>query len=290
MKNMHARMEVDDDALRLGRGEPALKYESGVGAGWVPRGPPHMRRFLAFTDKDTGKEQKQQGRDTMGPWLAGVNAELMCHPAFAAYLQLLTAVTPVSRRSSVRRFRPGLDYTVAHRSLAAKKKYLDACLCFVNIRDGEEAAEGGGNETQAPGDAMDDAYLWESGDAGGFECYIEQDEEAADAAEVYASEKTDGGDDDDDDGGVLLSVTPGTNVLSLVMRDEDTLRFVKYVSARAPSSRWDISTDFELSPDDDGEEEEEDDEDEDENEDGEGEGDDDDDDDEVQGPAFVMRR
>ena len=62
---------------------------------------------------------------------------------------------------------------------------------------------------------------------GGFECYIE--EHGDDPAEVYRADHA-----ENDDESSLLSVTPGFNVLSLVMRREGIMRFVKYVSAAAP--------------------------------------------------------
>lgn len=65
-----------------------------------------------------------------------------------------------------------------------------------------------------------------------------------------------------------MSVSPGANVLSLVMRDEGIMRFVKYVSAAAPGSRWDIAMEYEIvvpsdsdSNDEDGGDDEDDDED-----------------------------
>ena len=41
------------------------------------------------------------------------------------------------------------------------------------------------------------------------------------------------------------------NTLNLVMRDEGTIKFVKYVSGQAPSSRWDVATVYEVDLDDD---------------------------------------
>ena len=73
--------------------------------------------------------------------------------------------------------------------------------------------------------------------------------------------------DDEDEDGTLLTWQPHFNCLLLVLRDEGVLRFVKYVSAAAPGSRWDICSEFEVGMVDDDE-----DEDEDENEEGEGEG------------------
>ena len=40
------------------------------------------------------------------------------------------------------------------------------------------------------------------------------------------------------------------NTLNLVMRDEGTMKFVKYVSHAAPSSRWDVAAVYEVDQDD----------------------------------------
>jgi|ERR1700722_4824931 len=53
-------------------------------------------------------------------------------------------------------------------------------------------------------------------------------------------------DDDDDDEGTLLTVQPSFNRLLLVLRDERVMHFVKYVSAAAEGSRWDICAEFEI--------------------------------------------
>ena len=56
----------------------------------------------------------------------------------------------------------------------------------------------------------------------------------------------DNGDDEDEDDGTLLTVQPGFNRLLLVLRDEGVMRFVKYVSAAAEGSRWDVCGEFEI--------------------------------------------
>ena len=48
---------------------------------------------------------------------------------------------------------------------------------------------------------------------------------------------------DAEDSGVL-NVSAAHNSLNLVLRDEGLMRFVKYVSASAPSSRWDVAMEF----------------------------------------------
>jgi hypothetical protein len=49
-----------------------------------------------------------------------------------------------------------------------------------------------------------------------------------------------------DDSGPLLTVQPGFNRLLLVLRDERVMHFVKYLSAAAPGSRWDVYGEWEV--------------------------------------------
>jgi hypothetical protein len=49
----------------------------------------------------------------------------------------------------------------------------------------------------------------------------------------------------------------GANELSLVLRDEGVMRFIKYVSAKAPGSRWDVAFEYDLPEEEEEEEEEE---------------------------------
>ncbi|SRR6266550_2330322 len=52
--------------------------------------------------------------------------------------------------------------------------------------------------------------------------------------------------DDEEDESTLLTVQPGFNRLLLVLRDEKVMHFVKYVSAAAEGSRWDICGEYEV--------------------------------------------
>ena len=61
-----------------------------------------------------------------------------------------------------------------------------------------------------------------------------------------AREIGDAEDEDEDDGSTLLTVQPGFNRLLLVLRDPGVLHFVKYVSAMAPGSRWDVCGEWEV--------------------------------------------
>jgi hypothetical protein len=52
--------------------------------------------------------------------------------------------------------------------------------------------------------------------------------------------------EDAEEDSTLLTVQPGFNRLLLVLRDERVMRFVKYVSAAAEGSRWDVCGEYEV--------------------------------------------
>ena len=124
-------------------------------------------------------------------------------------------------------------------------------------RDGDGALEGKVAESSATGgdEKSEQWYLWNSGEVGGFECYVEAEDEAEkdddddDDDAVYQRANVDGDvspdqAEDDEKGGTLVSVQASFNTLSLVVRDQGVMRFVKYVSASAPGSRWDITAEY----------------------------------------------
>jgi len=56
----------------------------------------------------------------------------------------------------------------------------------------------------------------------------------------------DGDADEEEDDSTLLTVQPGFNRLLLVLRDERVMRFIKYISAAAEGSRWDVCGEYEV--------------------------------------------
>ena len=206
---------------------PTLQYDIGVSPDWKAVGPAHKQRFLEYVGTS--------GLDSAGGLLKHLKCNVFCSPSFRRYLKCLTSLDEATGyRGRIRRFRPGLDYTVAHYGILTTSPVLDATLCFAagegtQCKYDEETGEVLGSDE-------DEDVMWESGDYGGFSCYIEQEAENLDAAEEYNEE-------DDTE---LLSVAISNNTLSLVFRDPGTLRFVKYVGSRAPSSRWDLSLEYEI--------------------------------------------
>ena len=136
---------------------------------------------------------------------------------------------------------------------------LDVVLCFVDDapplaadekRSEEASASAALGEGEGKGGEMD-AGAWDLGEVGGFEAYLlaEDEDEVVDgkkgAADTYRQS--------DEESGVL-NVSAASNSLNLVLRDEGLMRFVKFVSFLAPSSRYDLA--MECVPEEDGEEEE----------------------------------
>lgn len=192
------------------------EWDAGTGDGWQTRGPPVKQRYQEFV----GGDNIDSARAAAGKALKHVVSELLQTPSFAKLLSIATGKQLKGQVDRVRRFRPGLDYTVAHFNAITADPVLDLTLCFVNNSDEERSTN------------------WESGVVGGYHCYIPADpENNAATAEVYRP------DDDDDE---LLSISAVPNSMNLVLRQEGLMDFVKYISTRAGGSRWDISMEYQL--------------------------------------------
>jgi Rps23 Pro-64 3,4-dihydroxylase Tpa1-like proline 4-hydroxylase len=232
--------KIDLKESRLGVMDAGY-YEQGVCDKWKMTGPTHMHRFLEYNRVD----DKDASDNSIGDVLFDIRRDLLQSQSFARFLAIITSLRPTGYKGQIRRFRPGLDYTVAHAGLLTESAVLDATLCFVagsgkqQVID-EDELEGNDGDSQKPFDEADVA--WQSGDVGGFECYIEADDDGND--DEASGQAADEYNQDDDT--ELLSVSAGFNTLSIVFRDPGTLRFVKYLSAQAPSSRWDVAMEYQV--------------------------------------------
>lgn len=229
-------------------------YRQGIGNGWTLTGPSHKQRFLEYHCNEA--PQIADTATSMGEMMAVLKKGLLESQPFRRYLALLTSLgQPLGFCGRLRRFRRGLDYTVAHHGLLMEQSVLDATLCFV---------AGKGKDVQTDMEKQQEEQIhqadvdWQSGDYGGFECYIEadDDEEGEGTQGGAAAGPADEYNEDDDT--ELLSVSASNNTLNLVYRDQGTMRFVKYVGSKAPSSRYDIAMVYEVEQDEnEGDEEEE---------------------------------
>ncbi|KAG4305042.1 hypothetical protein PORY_001717 [Pneumocystis oryctolagi] len=136
--------------------------------------------------------------------------DLFSHSSFYQWLHMWTTLTPRSIFTLVRRFRPGMDYTLAT-PYTSERPMLNITLSLTPLGH------------------------WGHGEKGGYEVYMEEDKDA-DAA-VYRTS----------DDPVLVSHLPTWNTLHVVLRDQGVLRFVKYISKSVCASRWDFIADIDLS-------------------------------------------
>jgi len=189
---------------------PIPCYTSGAADGWEMVGPPHLRRFLRFSKASPKEAALESPYRRLGCSLWEIAVELFASDSFRRWLKACTGLDPKNDgRPQVRRFRPGLDYTVAARGALSESHEadLDAILCFAM----------GGSEDEVSATATEQ---WASEEVGGFECYLAADEEdeTVEAQEVYRGADTDG---------PLVNLPAVPNALCLVMRDDKTLRFLK---------------------------------------------------------------
>ncbi|ORX99789.1 hypothetical protein K493DRAFT_279369 [Basidiobolus meristosporus CBS 931.73] len=189
------------------------QHGTGERGQWKAMGPAHKHRFMGIDSslpEDDEPTAKMMGQ---------LQNSLFPSSAFRRWLALVTQLVVKGYRGQARRFRPGLDYTLA--TADSCRSILDATLCMATSADEK------------------DVEKWESDEVGGYECYMAQDTEEDPA--VYKSAPA-------EDDGALLTISAGSNVLSLVLRDEEVMKFTKYVSSLAPGSRWDVAFEYELTP------------------------------------------
>ncbi|TIB38636.1 hypothetical protein E3P86_01525 [Wallemia ichthyophaga] len=173
-------------------------HTTGEDNDWKLVGPPHIQRYVSLTRHDN---------DDL---FARVN-RLFASKPFRALLSILTSSIPETHLIESRRFRPGLDYTLARgEKSTSETSRLDVGL---NLTDNDD--------------------IWQSGAVGGWDVWLNGEEDSDEA--TYG----DSGDGDED--APLLSLPPHFNRLHIVLRDAGLLHFVKYVSTRAMNSRWDVT-------------------------------------------------
>ncbi|KAG0703850.1 nuclear protein [Suillus ampliporus] len=235
--------------------EPDLaipSHTAGVSGAWSPRSPPHKWRYCTLQ----GTTEPPRDSDVI---LRQLQDEVFPSEAFRAWLSALTHLLPLSYAVEARRFRPGLDYTLA--TSEGDESRLDVVLGLTPQAEVEENERRSNGKSKANEDD-EELHGWQAGEWGGWECYMAPHDEEDDPA-VYRSGSSKkhqandasgsqdhddttgtGEQEDEEDESTLITVQPSFNRLLLVLRDEGVMRFVKYVSAAAAGSRWDVCAEF----------------------------------------------
>lgn len=173
-----------------------------------PQEPPNFSVLLGLSDAESNLVEVTKGLKSM---------------AFRKWLRLVTSLVPTSDQTLVRRFRPGHDFilattidkTVAREYFDEENVLLEATLDLTPT-------------------AMD-ATNWSLGEFGGYELCMNLDTETGDDEDDPAIYKPSDANDS-----VLHTSQCKWNCLTLMARDPNVLKFVKYVSVNAKGSRWDI--------------------------------------------------
>ncbi|ODV89181.1 hypothetical protein CANCADRAFT_32513 [Tortispora caseinolytica NRRL Y-17796] len=162
--------------------------------------PPHKWRYQYYSPK------KGDSDDSIFAQLQ----YFLSSGEFSQWVNIVATMHVKKCSVLVRRFRPGLDFTLA--TVQDNPGYVvDGTLGLSVIPDGKRWSD-------IP-------------DCGGFQMLVATDDDDENDPAVYRE----AGDDD----GVLAADEPQFNHLQLVLRDQGTLDFVKYLSRDAITSRWD---------------------------------------------------
>ena len=240
---------------------------------WETARPPHKHHYLY--------QHASSSAASSSPLQDILNHLLPSRP-FQKWLQLSTGQKVKTHDCLARRFRRGKDYTLAQ-SYEHEDPRLELCLSVTPLSGwGSNEPEVTKKTSNPKEQAAEDKYKQtekEDPEVGGYLAYMasedHDDEDEGDSnhgVEIPQDVSTGGRPtkpnkakadpaiyqaQDDEDDGVLFSMPASWNKLGMVLRDQGTMRFVKYVSKSAKGDRWDVFGEFEIEEqgDDDGEEE-----------------------------------
>jgi Rps23 Pro-64 3,4-dihydroxylase Tpa1-like proline 4-hydroxylase len=206
---------------------------------WKVAKPPHKHRFLY--QQPTAADQLRTSQEE-SPITELLDVFLPSRQ-FRLWLQMATRSTIESFDLLARRFRRGKDYTLATGHDGKARLELNLGITPTSgWGDEEEEEEVEEKPTDKKGKGKAKARQpepeKETEEVGGHEVYMAGDDDGDEDAAVYKSSS--------DDDNILFFQAASWNKLTLVLRDSGTLKFVKYVSERAPGDRWDISGVFEV--------------------------------------------
>lgn len=224
---------------------------------WRVARPPHKHRFLF---QQQGERENPQGEDRTP--LQQLLNEFLPSQAFKKWLVLATGVKLKSYNVLARRFRRGHDYTLATSHEEGLRVEVTLNITPTpgwGEDDDEQEKEEEQAEETGPSEASNGTPHVKStanGEGvGGYEMYMageddddddDEEQKAKDGKKTKADPavyKASGGEAGEDDG-VLFSMSAGWNRMSIVLRDQGVLKFVKYVSRAARGDRWDLVGEF----------------------------------------------
>ena len=238
---------------------PLPATSAGIEKGsWRVAKPPHKHRYLYKQPSDQ-TDAKSNGSTENDP-ITELFDVFLPSPQFRKWLQIATECEVENYDILARRFRKGLDYSLATSHSGQPRLELSLGLtpspgwsADEDEEGDEEDEEAKGNKTKSNGKSKANGKKTEEEkeleDVGGHEVYMAGDDDEADGdAAIYKTSS------DAEDDNVLFTMPASWNKMSIVLRDSGVLKFVKYVSKNAKGDRWDISASYGVKEIDDDEE------------------------------------
>jgi Rps23 Pro-64 3,4-dihydroxylase Tpa1-like proline 4-hydroxylase len=256
--------------------------------GWATATPPHKHRYrFKHADRSAANASSSAYDHLLNTFLPSL--------AFRKWLSLATGLTLAKSSILARRFRKGLDYTLAT-GYNKPEAQLEFCLNVTPSKgwgadeeaddEADTSAENNGS-SESTSKTKEKAATKEDEDdnVGGYELYMagDDDDDEDDDDDAHsdhgvnippnvasatgagnrhtAKHKKKAADPaiyqagNEEDDGILFSNPANWNTLSVVLRDRGVLKFVKYVSESAEGDRWDVVGAVEVVDDGDDEEE-----------------------------------
>jgi Rps23 Pro-64 3,4-dihydroxylase Tpa1-like proline 4-hydroxylase len=217
--------------------DSSSEIEKGL---WKVAKPPHKHRFLYLQSPARENNPIKELIEDFFP-----------SRQFRKWLELATQCEISNFDILARRFRRGLDYSLATSHDDDPRLEISLGLTPTPGWGADEEEEGGVEENEngaKVAEGQGNGNLHKNGktpeekseeeDVGGHEVYMAGDDEDDEDAAVYKTTS------DDDDDNVLFTMPASWNKMSIVLRDNGVLKFVKYVSKSAKGDRWDVSGAF----------------------------------------------
>ncbi|KAI5306735.1 hypothetical protein KEM56_007395 [Ascosphaera pollenicola] len=240
--------EKADNAL------PASAAEIETSTDWKVSRPPHKHRYLYQQTQQNWPAEKEKTP------LQELLEDLLPSQAFKKWLSVATGIDTITTHNFLaRRFRRGSDYTLAN-GFDGEQPQLEFTLNLTpspgwdkdDEEDDEEENDDGNEGTSKKLEANESSDVAEKPQEeelslGGYEIYMAGDDDAPSNANDEKSKSKPKLDPavyratSDEDDGILFSMPASWNRMSIVLRDQGTLKFVKYVSRSAKGDRWDIT-------------------------------------------------
>lgn len=285
LRSAIARGEKEKSATN---GHPNTTAANGAAQDdWSVARPPHKHRYLYHQVSIFQPESESVGGSTL---LCELLYDFFSSLAFKKWLSLATGLTLGSSNTLLRRFRRGLDYTLAT-GYDEPEPQLEICLGLTPSKgwgedkleaavaaaeedgDGADGTNGASNTNGSSSTAGTSAAAMQSDDqeatVGGYEMYMAGDDDddadstTSDHGVSIPSTHTGAGkrreradpaiyksSGADEEDGVLFTMPACWNTMSIVLRDTGVLKFVKYVSRAASGDRWDVSAEWKVVDDD----------------------------------------